>query len=237
MKMANPHRRKAIFLILTAVLLILTLSACQLSQTVAAWLASPTPTVTLTATPTLTFTPTITATATSTATPTPTFTPTATATNTPVPTKKPTVAASSGEGAGCSGPNYNYEGQVRGLINGIRASNGLSALATNGSLASAAREHSQDMASNGYFSHYGLNGSGPDSRAKANGYSFSMIGEDIYAGNMNLNSPSAAVNAWMNSAEHKAIILNGSFTEIGVGYWCDPNSAYEGYFTADFGRP
>lgn len=233
--MANLHRRKAIFLILAAILLVLTLSACQLSQTVAALLASPTPTVTLTATPTLTFTPTVTATATSTATPT--LTPTATATFTPVPTKKPTVAVSSGEGAGCSGPNYDYEGQVRGLINGVRANNGLSTLSANGSLASAAREHSQDMASNGYFSHYGLNGSGPDSRAKANGYSFSLIGENIYAGNMNLNSPSAAVGAWMNSAEHKAIILNGSFTEIGVWYWCDPNSAYEGYFTADFGRP
>lgn len=31
-------------------------------------------------------------------------------------------------------------------------------------------------------------------------------------------TPAAVVNAWMNSAGHRANILNTSFTEIGVGY-------------------
>ncbi len=220
-------------IILLSVLLLLTLNACQFQQTLNSWLATETPTPTLTFTPTVTLTPT--ATATVTLTPTMTATLTATPTNTPYPTRTKAPVTSSGS-AGCSGANSNFEGQVVALINQERANAGLGALSSNGSLTSAARGHSNDMASNNYFGHTGSNGSDLASRLSAAGYAYLAAAENIYAGQgSSLNNPYAAVSAWMGSEGHRANILNGTYTEIGVGYWCDSNSEYEGYFTANFG--
>lgn len=220
-------------IIVIALLLLLTLSACQFQQSLSAWLATDTPTPTLTFTPTVTLTPT--ATATLTLTPTFTATFTATPTNTPYPTKTQ-APVSMGGSEGCSGANSNFEAQVVALINKERANAGLSALSTNGSLTSAARGHSRDMASSNFFGHTGSNGSDLASRLSAAGYAYTAGAENIYAGEgSNLDNPYAAVSAWMGSDGHRANILNGIYTEIGVGYWCDTNSKYEGYFTADFG--
>lgn len=47
------------------------------------------------------------------------------------------------------------------------------------------------------------------------GISFRSAGENIAKG---YTTPQAVVNAWMNSAAHRANILNASFIKIGVGY-------------------
>jgi len=220
-------------IILLAVLLLLTATACQFQQSLSAWLATETPTPTLTFTPTVTLTPT--ATATLTLTPTMTATLTATPTNTPYPTRTKAPNTSNGS-EGCSGANSNIEAQVVALINQERANAGLGALSSNGSLTSAARGHSSDMASSNFFGHTGSNGSDLASRLSAAGYAYRAAAENIYAGQgSSLNNAYAAVSAWMDSDGHRANILNGVYTEIGVGYWCDSNSKYEGYFTADFG--
>lgn len=224
---------KKLPIIVLAALLLLTVSACQFQQSLSAWLATDTPTPTLTFTPTVTLTPT--ATATLTLTPTFTATFTATPTNTPYPTKTQ-APVSLGGSEGCNGANSNFEAQVVALINKERANAGLSALSTNSSLTSAARGHSSDMANSNFFGHTGSNGSDLASRLSAAGYAYTAGAENIYAGQgSNLNNPYAAVSAWMDSDGHRANMLNGIYTEIGVGYWCNSNSKYEGYFTADFG--
>ena len=123
------------------------------------------------------------------------------------------------------------------LINQERQNQGLSPLGYQFPLAAAARDHSQDMACNGFFSHTGSDGSSPASRADAQGYSFSTIGENIYAGGGPYNSPEQAFNAWMNSPGHRTNMLNPEFGEIGVGHSFNASSPYGGYFTALFGKP
>jgi uncharacterized protein YkwD len=225
-------RPKVRLALLISGLLLFVLNACQLSQTVQALLATDTPT------PTMTFTPTATATFTLTPTVTLTLTPTATATATvtPIPTRTRTPAPLVIGNNECNGGSSSIESQVLYLINQERANAGLSALANNGSLAAAARAHSKDMATNNYFSHTGSDGSDLASRLSAAGYSYSAAGEIIYAGPGEYNTAYSAVSSWMGSQGHHDIMLDGIYTEAGVGYWCNPNSEYEGYFTTDFGR-
>ncbi len=123
-------------------------------------------------------------------------------------------------------------GAVLALTNTERAKVGCKALTVNAELASAAQAHTADMAKNNYFSHDSQNGKSPFDRMKDAGYSFSAAAENIAMG-----QPTAAdvMNAWMNSAGHKANILNCTYTEIGVGYAKDKNGAP--YWTQDFGKP
>lgn len=225
------------FFVLPFLLILLVASACQLQQTFQAWMATATPTPTLTFTPTATFTATPLPTATQTFTPTATFTATATLTRTPAPTKTQVVSVpGSGEGsADCNGGNSTFEQQVVGIINQERANAGLAALSVNGNISSAALGHSQDMANNNFLSHTGSDGSDLAARFRAAGYAYRTGAENIYGGAGPHNSASSAVSFWMGSESHRSNILSSTFTEIGVGYWCNANSYYQGYFTADFG--
>ena len=235
-------RLKKVSLVSIASVLILVLSACQFSRTISAMMALSTVT-TLTATvvvvPTMTPTSTVMPTITDTYTLTPimTATLTATPTRTPAPTRKPaaTKTGTVGSAASCNGGNASFETQVRSLINDDRANAGVPALSNNGSLASAARGHSKDMAINNYMSHTGSDGSGPDQRIQAAGYSFSAYGETIFGGNGPYTSPYSAVSGWMGSTDHREIMLSSTYIDVGIGYWCNPSNPF-GYFTADFGR-
>ncbi|MFQ5856991.1 MAG: S8 family serine peptidase [Anaerolineae bacterium] len=146
--------------------------------------------------------------------PTPTFTPTTipTATSTPVD---------------------DWEARTVQLINIERDANGKPPLSIDSRLVQAARRHSQDMADNNFFSHYGSDGSSPFDRIRTAGYSFRTAGETIAGG---YTSPEAAVNAWMNSSGHRAILL-GNYDDVGVGYVYKSNSTYRHYWTADFAIP
>ncbi len=101
-------------------------------------------------------------------------------------------------------------------------------------LVRSARGHSEDMASYGYFSHQGRDGSLPWDRMRAAGYSYHAAGENIAAG---MSTPQAAVSAWLRSPGHCANIMKETFTEIGVGYAHDSNAQYRHYWTQNFGRP
>ncbi|MBL8932159.1 MAG: CAP domain-containing protein, partial [Kineosporiaceae bacterium] len=119
------------------------------------------------------------------------------------------------------------------LTNAARAANGCSvALKADGKLTNAAQGHSADMAAKNYFSHTGLDGRSPFDRMRDAGYSYSMAAENIAAGQP---TPAAVVNGWMNSAGHKANILNCKLTEIGVGV--AKGGSYGIYWTQNFGTP
>ncbi len=108
-----------------------------------------------------------------------------------------------------------YEAEVVRLVNAERAKYGLSALKHNWELSRVARYKSQDMKDNRYFSHTSPVYGTPFQMMKNFGISYRTAGENIARGQA---TPEAVVNAWMNSAGHRANILNASFTEIGVGY-------------------
>jgi uncharacterized protein YkwD len=125
------------------------------------------------------------------------------------------------------------ERSVWTLTNQERAENGLSGLSLNGDLVASARAHSADMAAQDYFDHPGLDGSSPGDRIAATGYEAWRWGENIAAG---YTTPETVVDAWMNSAGHRANILSESFCDIGVGYAYDDDSTYGHYWTQNFGR-
>lgn len=131
---------------------------------------------------------------------------------------------------GCGGENYGMEGAVLSMINGQRANAGAAAVQSNGTLASIARGYSRSMAENGFFGHGDVM-----ARVNASG-SFTAVGEILFGGPGPYNSASEALNGWMNSPVHRDTMLNSMYTMAGVGYWCDPGSQYEAYFTVDFAR-
>ena len=93
------------------------------------------------------------------------------------------------------------------------------------------------MATNNFFSHTGSNGSSAGDRITAAGFTFSAMAENVYAGSESYNSASAAVSAWMGSEGHRVNMLNPTYTYAGVGYWCNSNSTYGGYYTLDLATP
>lgn len=108
-----------------------------------------------------------------------------------------------------------YEKKVVELVNIERARYGLSALALNTELSAIARAKSQDMRDKHYFSHTSPTYGSPYDMMKSFGIRYNTAGENIAYG---YKTPEAVVNGWMNSAGHRANILNASYKEIGVGY-------------------
>lgn len=99
------------------------------------------------------------------------------------------------------------------LVNQARAQSGLKALSQDSQLTNIAGLKSADLANNNYFSHNSPTYGSPFDMMKKYGVSYLYAGENL-AMNQNVQS---AENALMNSPDHKANILNPSFTNIGVG--------------------
>jgi uncharacterized protein YkwD len=107
------------------------------------------------------------------------------------------------------------------LLNKHRAKRGLRKLRLNGRLSAAARSHTQDMVSRRYFSHVSRGGTDVVDRLSRVGYMRGArawsVGENLAWGAGERSTPRRIVRAWMNSAGHRANILNGRFREVGVG--------------------
>lgn len=122
------------------------------------------------------------------------------------------------------------------LANQDRTQNGVIApLVINNLLTQAAQLKAEHMAENGYFAHNSPDGLTPWYWIRQAGYRFTHAGENLAV----KFSDSEAVNsAWMNSASHRANILNGNFSEIGVAL---SQGIYKGQNTTFvvqmFGRP
>ncbi len=124
------------------------------------------------------------------------------------------------------------EAQLIDLINTERVSNGLSPLATSSLLMQVAEAHSQDMRDRDFFSHTNPDGDTPGDRLTSAGYSWQAYGETIGAG---YATAQAMLNGWLNSAPHRAILLDPDYTEIGIGYVA--GGSWGHYWTADLATP
>ena len=104
------------------------------------------------------------------------------------------------------------EGQVLALVNVQRAAAGCGALTADPSLAGLARAHSADMRDRHFFDHVNPDGLDPFQRG-------SRAGVTVHAENIAYGQPdpAAVMDAWMNSAGHRANILDCDLTRLGVG--------------------
>jgi uncharacterized protein YkwD len=128
-------------------------------------------------------------------------------------------------------------------LNRERAHHGLRALKLNEKLSAAARGHVHDIAKRNYFSHDTLGGGSFVDRIRKQGYLKGahkwLVGENLAWGSRGYSRPRVIMQMWMNSAGHRANILNASFKEIGIGLAYDAPVAGGGRpactYAADFG--
>jgi hypothetical protein len=104
-----------------------------------------------------------------------------------------------------AGVDGGAEGQFVARVNEARASAGLPALQVAGDLTAVARRHSERMASQQSLHH------NPNLGSDVSGWQ--KVGENVGRG----PSVGAIHDAFMASASHRANILGGDWTEVGVG--------------------
>lgn len=121
---------------------------------------------------------------------------------------------------------YATEMSVQNLLNETnsqRVANGLGSLAINGQLDQAAQAKANDMAARDYWSHNTPDGQTPWTFVTAAGYSYQTVGENLAYG---FATSADTITGWMNSAPHRANVLNTSYVDVGFGIINIPN--YQG---------
>jgi uncharacterized protein YkwD len=107
-------------------------------------------------------------------------------------------------------------GAVLNEINATRAANGCGPVAPNPQLTASAERHARDMLASGVADHTGSDGSSLVQRVTDAGYTqYANLGEVVFWGTGSLGNPATAVNWWMNSPGHRAIITDCGLTEAG----------------------
>ncbi|NNE98821.1 MAG: CAP domain-containing protein, partial [Pyrinomonadaceae bacterium] len=129
--------------------------------------------------------------------------------------------------------DFSLEKKAFKLINEKRAEKGLAGLEWNDKVAQLARQHSENMAQYGFFSHVGLNGRLIDERAIDFGIDdWRSIGENI-AYNKGFSNPAEfAVERWMLSKGHRRNLLHTRWKEAGIGMAVTSEGMY--FFTQVF---
>jgi uncharacterized protein YkwD len=120
------------------------------------------------------------------------------------------------------------EAEVLALTNQQRATAGCGPLTASPALAALARAHSADMRDRNFFDHTNPDGLDPFQRAAKAGIK-AMWAENIAQGQQ---TPAAVMTSWMNSAGHRANILDCKLTTLGVGVAYGSRGPW---WTQDFG--
>jgi uncharacterized protein YkwD len=136
--------------------------------------------------------------------------------------------------------SYSTEMSLNGLLNSTnaeRSGNGLGNLSLNSKLNSSAQAKANDMVSKDYWAHNTPSGQEPWVFFDAASYEYKKAGENLAYG---FSTSSATVVGWMNSASHRANILDGAYTEVGFGFANSENFVGTGQETivvAHYGTP
>ncbi|MGH9357146.1 MAG: CAP domain-containing protein [Terriglobia bacterium] len=101
-------------------------------------------------------------------------------------------------------------------------------------LAQAALVHSQEMALNHYFSHYGLNGKSPAERISKAGVRWRQMGENIARNYTVFSAEAAFMNEPRFQPNHRGNILNSKFNYVGMGIVRGPDGMV--YATQEFAQ-
>ena len=95
-----------------------------------------------------------------------------------------------------------------------RQDQALETLSLDSALVRAAQAKAQDMVTNNYWSHDTPNGETPWRFISDAGYKYQKAGENLAYG---FSDSQQILTAWLNSPEHRANVLNGSYTQVGFG--------------------
>jgi uncharacterized protein YkwD len=117
----------------------------------------------------------------------------------------------------------------------FRVSNNLTPLVNNTKLQAIAYSHSYRMGIEDFFSHT-YQGTSSGDRADRAGYNWSLIAENIAAGQ---TTPKEVVQAWIDSPGHRANLVRPQLRDIGIGYFFLREDVgkinYNHYWTQDLG--
>lgn len=127
----------------------------------------------------------------------------------PTPAPKPSPAPTTPPASGLTAD----EQAMVNLVNQERAKAGLKPLAVDMRLVSLARQKSQDMITNNYFSHQSPTYGSPFDMMRKAGVTYRTAGENLAGA----STVQQAHSGLMNSSGHRANILNASYTHIGIG--------------------
>jgi uncharacterized protein YkwD len=128
----------------------------------------------------------------------------------------------SGAGAATQAPAASLGALERGVyadINALRVSHDLPPLRLSASLTNAARAHSQEMETDGYFEHSSDDGTLFWKRIQrfypSANYGFWSVGENLLWSAPDIDAQHA-LTMWLNSPEHRKNMLDPHWREIGV---------------------
>lgn len=111
-------------------------------------------------------------------------------------------------------------GSATATVNAIRAQAGVSGVRRNGVLDAVAKTHANDMAANNFFGHTGSDGSTPGKRARAKGYKWCTVAENVAKG---YRDQAGAIESWRVSPGHYRNMVNAKNREFGLArtgnYW------------------
>lgn len=118
-----------------------------------------------------------------------------------------------------------------------RSDENVSNLGLNSALTAAAQAKADDMARNNYWSHVSPDGKQPWFFIEQAGYKYAQAGENLAYG---FDSSEDTIKGWMNSTEHRKVMLDAKMKEVGFGIANVPNYQNHGAETivvAMYGTP
>lgn len=119
--------------------------------------------------------------------------------------------------------------EVLKLVNAERSKQGLKALILSKDLNKVAQLKAEDMKDKNYFDHNSPTYGSPFQMMRNFDIDYRTAGENIAAGQ---RSAQEVMTSWMNSSGHRANILNGNYTKLGVGY--TTGGSYGTYWVQEF---
>jgi uncharacterized protein YkwD len=131
------------------------------------------------------------------------------------------------------------------LMNAERTARALGRLQAEPLLGRVASSYARQMVRGQFFHHTSPGGSTMLARIRSTSYLRDVtswsVGENLAWGSGSLATPRAMVRAWMQSAEHRANLLDRHFADVGIGVAAGAPVALDpgelgGTYVADFGR-
>ncbi len=104
--------------------------------------------------------------------------------------------------------------------NSQRVQAGIATLSLNNQLSTAAQNKANDMAKKNYWSHETPEGKQPWVFIAQTGYIYNKAGENLAFG---FDTNNQVIDGWLNSATHRANMLDSNFQEVGFGITRHPN--------------
>ena len=143
---------------------------------------------------------------------------------------------------GCGAPAERFRDTMVAVVNdsrltarqcGTSNSPAVGVVSWNDELAAAALSHANDMVRFNFFSHDGSDGLSVADRAETAGYDWRAIGENIAAGQQEVEE---VHQGWLDSAGHCRNIMNTLYTEIGAACVTSDDTDFGSYWVVVFGN-